>query len=253
VAQPQTGLHYAPNGNFANGGFNAPGDPGSDGFNVADVGSVSAADALPSGDVGLVWWGQTSGVTSGFKHLVNAAAGDPKVLGIYVADEPSSDPTTVSHLRAEVQYINAHAPNKLAFIVAENNGSPESPVIGYSPSALGMTASNDVLGVDPYPVRPEFPGGMDLGVIDKGVAAAESAGWPVGQLVPVYQAFGGGDYASWTLPTATQEQQILNEWGNLTPAPRFDYAYSWGTQGGDSALANSPDLQQVFAAHNAGS
>ncbi len=252
MAQPQTNLHYAANGNFANGSFNAVGDPGSDGFNVADVSSVSAANSLPSGDVGLLWWGLSSGVTSAFKNLVNAAASDPKVLGIYVADEPSSDASTVAHLKAEVQYINAHAPNKLAFIVAENNGSPEHPVLGYTPTSLGMTAVNDVLGLDPYPVRPQFSGGMDLSVIDKGVAAAEAVGWSQSQIVPVYQAFGGGGYSSWTLPTASQEQQILAEWGKLTPNPRFDYAYSWGSQDGDTALSGSSASQQVFAAHNAG-
>ncbi|MGC2783579.1 MAG: hypothetical protein WA397_07045, partial [Roseiarcus sp.] len=33
----------------------------------------------------------------------------------------------------------------------------------------------------------------------------------------------------------------------------FDYTYSWGAQEGDTALGQDPALQQVFAAHNAGS
>jgi len=33
--------------------------------------------------------------------------------------------------------------------------------------------------------------------------------------------------------------------------PSFDYAYSWGTQSGDTALSTDPTLQQVFATHNA--
>ena len=69
--------------------------------------------------------------------------------------------------------------------------------------------------------------------------------------MPDYQAFGGGGYAKWIVPTATQEQQSLSRWGSLLPNPAFDYAYSWGTQLGDTALSNDPALQTVFAAHNA--
>ena len=68
--------------------------------------------------------------------------------------------------------------------------------------------------------------------------------------MPDYQAFGGGTYAKWILPTATQEEQMLSRWGSLLPNPAFDYAYSWGTQLGDTALSNDPALQKVFAAHN---
>jgi Ca-dependent carbohydrate-binding module xylan-binding len=56
-AGPVTSLHYAANANFATGSYNAAGDPGSDGFNLADVGSAAAADSLPSGVKGLVWLG----------------------------------------------------------------------------------------------------------------------------------------------------------------------------------------------------
>src|SRR5579872_6478523 len=111
-----TTKHYSANGNFDHGAFNAPGDPGSDGFNVADVSSVSAANALPAGDQGLIYWGQTTGVTAAFKAMVTAAHADPHVLGFYVADEPSDDAATLANIKAEVQYINAHDGAKLAFI-----------------------------------------------------------------------------------------------------------------------------------------
>jgi hypothetical protein len=71
--------------------------------------------------------------------------------------------------------------------------------------------------------------------------------------VPVYQAFGGGGYSDWILPTPAQEQQILSTWGSVVPAPAFDYAYSWGVQVGDTALSDDPALQAVFAAHNGAS
>src|SRR5205085_2691189 len=58
--------------------------------------------------------------------------------------------------------------------------------------------------------------------------------------------------SSWTLPTASQEQQILATWGSVVPQPAFDYAYSWGVQNSDAALEDTPALQSVFASHNAG-
>ena len=97
-----------------------------------------------------------------------------------------------------------------------------------------------------------MPNNHDLNIIPLAVQAAESIGIPQKDLVPVYQAFGGGGYASWILPTAAQEQAILSEWGSVLPNPAFDYAYSWRTQQGDAALGQDPALQQVFAAHNSG-
>src|SRR5439155_6867828 len=58
---------------------------------------------------------------------------------------------------------------------------------------------------------------------------------------------GGGQY---TLPTSSQEQQILATWAAVVPTPVFDYAYSWGSQSSDQALEGSTPLQAVFAAHN---
>src|SRR5205085_12190508 len=106
----------------------------------------------------------------------------------------------------------------------------------------------DLFGLDPYPVKAS---GVDYGIIPTAVSAAEAQGISLTQIVPVYQAFGGGGYSIWTLPTAAQEQQILATWASVVPNPPFDYAYSWGSQAGDSSLSGSADLQQVFAAHNA--
>src|SRR5206468_5239291 len=94
--------------------------------------------------------------------------------------------------------------------------------------------------------------------ITSAVAAAEAAGIPLGSIVPVYQAFGGGSWADdgggkYTLPTSSQAQQIMSTWAPMAPNPVFDYAYSWGTQSSDQALEGSPTLQAVFAAHNAAS
>src|SRR5213595_3120623 len=95
-------------------------------------------------------------------------------------------------------------------------------------------------------------------MITKAVAAAESSGITVGKIVPVYQAFGAGNWdddggGQYTLPTSSQEQQILSTWAPLVPNPGFDYAYSWGTQNSDQALEGSTALQTVFEAHNTAS
>src|SRR5436309_11819642 len=95
-------------------------------------------------------------------------------------------------------------------------------------------------------------------MINHAVAAAQTAGIPIGSMVPVYKAFGGGGWSDdgggqYTLPTASQEQQIMSTWAPLVPNPVFDYAYSWGTQNSDQALEGSTALQAVFEAHNTAS
>jgi hypothetical protein len=245
-AGPVTPLHYTAGANTADGSYNAAGDPGSDGFNLADVGSAAEADAMPAGVKSLIYLGDTGGLTASFEATVNAAATDPRVYGFYVADEPAD--SAIANLAAEDAYIARNAPGKMSFIVAENDTSPQNPTYAITPENTGA----DLIGLDPYPVRSQFSGGIDLSVIDAGVAEARSVGWSLSQIVPVYQAFGGGpDYSSWTMPTASQEQQILAEWGKLTPAPAFDYTYAWGAQNGDASLAGSSALQAVFAQHNA--
>ena len=92
---------------------------------------------------------------------------------------------------------------------------------------------------------------MNYNVIPDAVSAAEATGITLSQIVPVYQAFGGGQYTSYTMPTASQEQQLLSTWGSIVPSPAFDYTYSWGAQQGDMSLSGSTALQQVFAVHNA--
>jgi hypothetical protein len=245
-AGPVTSLHYTPNGNFGSNGAYLPGQ---DGFNLADVSSVSALNSLPAGVKGLVWLGQTDGVDSAFLSAVQPYIGNPKLFGFYVADEPDPSQVSAANLKAESDWIHANVPGAETFIVLENMGTPTNPsyLNTYNPANTDI----DLFGLDPYPVRPQFTGGVDYSVIPDAVSAAEAAGISLNQIVPVYQAFGGGGYSSWTMPTASQEQQILSTWASVVPTPVFDYAYSWGVQDGDSALGGSPALQQVFAAHNA--
>jgi hypothetical protein len=248
-------LHYAANGNWDASGVYLPATAG---FNLADIGSPGQLAELPAGTQGLVWVGQCDGVTAAFTQAITPYIGDPRVFGFYLMDEP--DPTgqwnpqcPQSNIKAEADWIHANDPKHKSFVLIMNMASSSSP--SYVPSYTPANSDVDLYGLDPYPCRTELAG-CDLGMIDKSVAAANAAGIPSTQLVPVFQSFGYGTWvddggAQYALPTATQEQQILDRWTALLPAPAFDYAYSWGVQHSDVSLSSHPELQAVFAAHNA--
>lgn len=245
MADSITPLHYAPGDNIVNNTF----PPGADGFNLADISSVSSLAILPPGAQGLVYVGLTDGVTQAFRDIVDPFIGQSGVFGFYLADEP--DPSTVSaaNLKAESDYIHAHFPGAKTFITLYNPGSRQNPdYTAFIPAKTGI----DLYGLDPYPVQPQFTGGIDLSIIPDAVNAAVTQGIPLSQIVPVYQAFGGSGSSTWTLPTAAQEQAILATWGAVVPNPAFDYAYAWaGVPSGDTAISDNRSLQAVFLTHNA--
>jgi hypothetical protein len=247
-------LHFASGNNIdAQGNFT----PGQSGFNLADVSSVDELNALPAGVKGLVWLDQGDGVTQSFIDAVKPYIGNPNVYGFFLKDEP--DPTgqwntlvTAANLKAESDWIHANVPGAKTFITMMNMGSSDNPSFAntYTPQNTHI----DLFGIDPYPVRSDSST-VDYNMIDKAVAAAEAAGIPAANIVPVFQTFGGGNWADdsgghYVLPTAAQEQQMLAHWAALVPHPAFDYAYAWGSQNGDQALEGSQALQNVFLQHN---
>jgi uncharacterized membrane protein YgcG len=252
---PVTQWHFAANANTdASGQF----APSAVGFNLADVNaSADELNALPVGVKGLVWVGQCDGADAAFTSLIKPIIGNPKVYGFYLMDEP--DPTgqwaptcPQANLKAESDWIHSNDPGTKTFIVLLNMSSASHP--SFTPTYTPANSDIDLYGVDPYPCRTEL-NGCDFGMIGRYVNAAESAGVPAANIVPVYQAFGGGAWNDdgggyYQMPQADQESQIFSTWATLVPQPAFDYAYSWGSQRGDSALGASPTLQQVFAAHN---
>jgi hypothetical protein len=251
AAWPVTTLHYAPDGNFSQSGQYVP---GADGFNLADVNiyQKSRLDSLPAGVRALVWIGECGGATAAFRSAVGAFAGNPNVFGFYVMDEPDPSTCTPAHLLAEDNWIHKHIPGALTFAILENRGSEENPTFkgAYTPQDSGL----DLIGLDPYPVRSELSS-PDYAEIAEYVNQVQLLGWSVSSIVPVYQTFGGGNYPDdakgyWVLPTAAQESQMLSDWAQVVPNPKFDYAYSWGSQEGDTAMSQSPALQAVFAAKN---
>jgi hypothetical protein len=248
---PVTSLHYAPNGNFSQSGQYLL---AADGFNLAAVNSPfkDELDSLPTGVRGLVWLGDCGGATAAFRSAVDAFADDPRLFGFYIMDEPTPSTCPARNLLAEDNWIHAHVPGAKTFAILENLGREALPRFAgsYTPGDSGL----DLIGLDPYPVRSELRS-PDYAEIAEYVRLAEAIGWPKSSIVPVYQAFGGGNYPDdangyWVLPTAAQERQILAYWAAVVPHPQFDYAYSWGSQAGDTALSQSSGLRAVFAEKN---
>jgi hypothetical protein len=252
-----TTLHYTAGNNFDAQGNYAPAAAG---FNLADVSSVSELNALPAGVQGMVYLDQGDGVTQSFIDALKPYVGNSKVFGFYLKDEP--DPTgqyntqvTAANLKAESDYIHANFPGAKTFITMMNMGPSDNPTFAdtYNPANTHI----DLFGIDPYPVR-SGSGPVDYSMIDKAVAAAESAGIPASQIVPVFQTFGGGNWVNdeggrYVMPSAEQAQAMLDHWSAHVPNPAFDYAYAWGSQNGDTALESSPELQSVFLQHNTAS
>lgn len=232
---PLTALHYANGGNFAHGAYNAPGDPGSMGFNLVDINSPDTLSHIPAGDKALVVIDGVPGLTPDFINTIKPYLNNPKVFGFYLADEPNPANVSAATIKAESDWIHANFPGAKTFMVLPNF------CLGYTPANTGV----DYVGLDPYPIR---TWGEHYEYIPIDVLFAEFNGWSRDQIIPVYQAF--GNTGSFVAPTQEQEQMILAIWGFLTPHPAFDYAYSWGEAWGSQALVDRPDWQGVFQIHN---
>ncbi len=252
-----TSLHYTSNSVFdVNGNYT----PGAYGFNVTDAGSVSEVNSTPAGDKALVYLGMCNGVDTTFISTVKQYIGNPKVFGFYLMDEP--DPTgqykpicPQANLKAESDWIHTNMPGVKTFIIMMVMSASSNP--SYLNTYNPANSDIDFYGLDPYPCRVELNNTCDYSYITKAVSAAQASGVPLAAIVPVYQAFGGGAWVddgggAYLMPNATQEQQILDTWKSVVPNPVFDYAYSWGSQNGDTSLSGSIALQQVFANHNSG-
>lgn len=169
-------------------------------------------------------------------------------------DEPNPSSCTRAHLRAESDWIHLQDPGDKTFIVLLNLGATSAPT--YANSYNPTNTHIDLFGLDPYPCRTELGDTCNDPWAGLAVTAAENEGVPLVDIVPVFQAFGGGTYRNdgsghYWLPPATQETALLSTWDGLVASPVFDYAYSWGVQSHDMALFGSAALQSVFATHNA--
>jgi hypothetical protein len=245
--------HYAPNRNFDRRGAWLPATAG---FTLADVSDPRQLRNLPRGVKGLVWVGLCAGADQKFVAAVTPYLREKNVFGFYLMDDP--DPRSgraqcrPDALRAESDWIHEHAAGAPTVIVLMNLATADQPSFQntYSPANSHV----DLYGIDPYPCRSEL-NGCDYDMITRFVLAAEAWGIPRTRMIPVFQAFGGGSWndgagGAYLLPTAVQLHAMLVHWRALVPAPRFDFAYSWGVQRGDHALEDTPALREVFAVYN---
>jgi hypothetical protein len=132
-----------------------------------------------------------------------------------------------------------------------NMGTDVNP--SYAGTYNPANSDVDLYGIDPYPCQQSWDiQGCNYDIVAASVQAAVASGISAAQLVPVYQAFGGGGYTTWTLPTQAEEEQILAAWAAALPSAVFDYAYSWGSQNGDQSIATTNYLQTIYTQKNAG-
>lgn len=221
------------------------------GYDVFDTGAYpSTVNALPDGVQAMVWLGQKcpTPIDATFRAKVDALAGNPKVFGYYLSDEPhiADCPGGPAALATRADYIRAVHPAARTFIVL----SRQADMRPFAPAKTHV----DLIGLDPYPCSVSNPQ-CDLDKIGQRVGWATSAGIPVAAIVPTFQAFGQEKLASpyYLLPTADQMQAMLAEWREHIPHPVLDYTYGWGNQSSSNpTLTDSPALQQVMADHIAG-
>ncbi|PDQ17122.1 calcium-binding protein, partial [Mesorhizobium sanjuanii] len=157
---------------------------------------------------------------------------------------------SAANLKAESDWIHSHFPGAKTFITLMDMGSYTDSNYNntYNPANTGI----DYYGINPYPVRTTA---VDFNYIDRAVAAALEAGIPQSAIIPVYQTFGGGGWAtntggSYVMPTTSQMQTMMDHWEKLVPNPAFDMAYKWASQNGETSLGNTSSMQSFFKEHN---
>jgi len=241
------------------------------GYNLIDMGpSQSSINALPRGVRALVWLGNldntdcTPGFSwSEFKAAVDKLAGNAKVFGYFLSDEPhpSICPDAVKHIRARADYIRARDRDQKSFIVVLDKSDQCGSNVGCEYSALRPELSHvDLIGIDPFPCVQDQ--GCNFDKINDRVTRAMANGVPQAAIVPVIQTFGqtcgtAADRHYYFLPSAGQLREILARFAKLTPHPVFDYTYTWDGKtsacpslDGADGTQGLPDLQSVMRQHN---
>jgi len=251
-------LHYASNTHDNRRGASKVG------FNLFDMQPDKAAiDALGPGQLALVWLGNldNTNCTPGFSYdrftaAVDKLAGDRKVFGYYISDEPhpSVCPGAVEHIRQRADYIRAKDPAQKSFIVVLDAGKECKGNFGCEYAAMRPEQTHvDLFGIDPFICS--ISKGCDFGRIDRTVGLAEEKGIPRAAMVPVIQVFGqtcNTQQSHWyKLPTADELTQALQHWDSAVPHPQFDFAYTWASEGpACPALDKAPELQTILHARN---
>ncbi|HEY3531232.1 MAG TPA: hypothetical protein VGK78_18965 [Nocardioides sp.] len=241
LAKPTTSYHYIVN-------VRTPRAAKRLGFNVIDTGtSQDQIDALPRGTQAMVWVGEKcpTRIDGAFRSLVRRLAGDRKVFGYFLSDEPhiSDCPKGPRHLAAKADFIRKTSGGRQkSFIVLCITHPP-----GYHAFRPRVTHVT-MVGIDPYPCSVTYPS-CNYGLIRHRVRQAARAGIPRRLMVPTFQAFGqeklSGHY--YNLPTAYQLKRILNRWAALVPNPKMDFTYGWGHRAASNpTLVDSTALKDLL-------
>jgi hypothetical protein len=229
----------------------------------------SAIDALGPGQQALVWLGNldNTSCTPGFSYpkftaAVDQLAGDRKVFGYYLSDEPhpSVCPDAVAHIRQRADYIRAKDPAQRSFIVVLDAGKQCNGDFGCEYKAMRPDETHvDLFGIDPFICNVSH--GCNFDRIDSTVRLAELKGIPRASMVPVLQVFGQACNTEQThyykLPSQEELRQALRRWDAAVANPAFDFAYTWASEGPAcpaldraTGAGGNADLQSIIRERN---
>ena len=166
---------------------------------------------------------------------ITAMAGDPKVAGYDVSDEPDpfACPSAPAQHRARSQLIHSLDPGKLTVMVADANSGQAS--LDQIPLWVGAA---DYVGLDPYPCRWNAP--CDYAWIDAIIQAADRAGLSYWGVI---QAFAD---ATWRWPTPREERHMLCQWAASRQSGYMVFSWAWAGR----TLQARPRLLKVLAHFN---
>ncbi|HUE30192.1 MAG TPA: hypothetical protein VMR79_04920, partial [Verrucomicrobiae bacterium] len=206
------------------------------------VSSQSSADRLPARTSGLVWVGNYDNSTCDWEVSdaaltaeITAMAGDPKVAGYDVSDEPDpfACPSAPAQHRARSELIHSLDPGKLTVMVADANSGQAS--LDQIPLWVGAA---DYVGLDPYPCRRNAP--CDYAWIEAIIQAADRAGLSYWGVI---QAFAD---ATWRWPTPREERHMLCQWAASRQSGYMVFSWAWAGR----TLRARPRLLKVLAHFN---
>ncbi len=234
------------------------------GFNLADVSSVSALDALPDGVQGILWTRNGYDQTCAWQKddeslaaMVREARDHPRFSHVYFISDtphPSVCPDAPQRIAERTALIHRNDPEGKTFIAVSGGHK-------YQQEFMQLADAADLIGIVVYPCNFKKPD-CQLEKIPERVNRALDAGIPPSRLVPVIQAFGQScatnEEKYYRMPDDKDLRDILRIWDELLPREGrpFDMTYSWGQQqrhacpslvDGDGVAY--PDLQNILSGY----
>jgi IPT/TIG domain len=213
------------------------------GWNLADVGGKSEADALPAGMKGLVWVGDYDNTTcdwqvsdASLSATVQKMVGDPHVFGYFFSDEPYAEtcPNAPAQHAARNALIKSIDPNATTVMLLNANGSSHRSVW-----PLWSTPTDaDYIAIDPYPCLQGLD--CDWSLVTKSIQAADAAGFRYWIAV---QSFADFEYR---FPTASELQYLLGLVSQSHAQGLMTFAWTYS----GNCLCDHPDLLSVWSAYN---